>query len=93
MSFLENYSYVFGIIPELSLSFWNLVYFVIFVTIINFIISARIVTLNKTVFFKMSIALILSFGILIIFGFVGWLVHLALSVITYAIVSEFAKDY
>ena len=93
MSFLENYSYVFGIIPELSLSFWNLVYFVIFVTIINFIISARIVTLSNTVFFKTSIALILSFGILIIFGFVGWLVHLALSVITYAIVSEFAKDY
>ena len=90
---LENSSYLYGVMGVLSLTFWHTVYFIIFLLLTNFVIAAKVVTSSASKFNKLAIAMAISFSFLLVFGFIGWIVHLLINAVFYALASEFKNDY
>jgi hypothetical protein len=88
-----EYSYIFGLLPLFEFSFWGYVYLIIGVIILNFILAVKVTAATAPKARKFYIVAGISFLALIIFGFVGWVLFVLLTVISYALVSEFYKDY
>jgi|SaaInl4_100m_RNA_FD_contig_21_2913771_length_493_multi_5_in_0_out_0_1 hypothetical protein len=88
-----EYSYLLGLLPWLDLTFWNYSYLTIFLVILVFVVSAKISSIKSskhTKFYYFAASSLISMGL---FGIVGWVSHLGLSFISYALVSEFSGDY
>ena len=88
-----EYSYVLGLLPWLDLTFWHYVYLSVFLVVLVFVLSAKISSINSskhTKFYYFAAISLISMGL---FGVVGWILHLSLSFVSYALVSEFSNDY
>lgn len=87
------YTYTLGFLPMLQLNFWLYLYLVIGLTILSFVIAVKVSSSSLTNAQKFYIVSVITFVALILFGFVGWLLFMAVTVISYALMTEFRKDY
>ena len=88
-----EYSYLFGLLPWLDLAFWNYVYLTVFLIVLIFVVSTKISSINgtkQTKFYWFAAISLITIGA---FGILGWIAHLVLSLISYALTSEFSDDY
>ena len=87
-----SYSYFFGILPNFSLSFIQWVFLVVFGSVIsvffNFLLLKKKIPYSPIIVnFLYCISTLVAFGI-VGFGYIG-----VLYFVTYALYSDFRKDY
>ncbi len=87
------YSYTFGLLPMLELSFWLYLYLTIGLIILSFVIAVKVSSSSKTNAQKFYIVSVISFIALLLFGFIGWIFFMIVTAISYALMTEFRKDY
>ncbi len=87
------YTYTLGFLPMLQLSLWLYLYLIIGLIILSFVIAVKVSSSSKTNAQKFYIVSAITFIALILFGFVGWLLFMVVTVISYALMTEFRKDY
>lgn len=87
------YTYTFGFLPMLQLNLWLYLYLIIGLIIISFVIAVKVSSSSKTNAQKFYIVCAITFMALILLGFVGWLLFMVVTVISYALMIEFRKDY
>lgn len=87
------YSYTFGFLPMLELGFWLYLYLVIGLSILSFVIAVKVSSSPTNNAQKFYIVAAMSFIALVIFGFIGWLFFMIATAISYALMTEFRKDY
>ena len=87
------YSYTFGLLPMLKLNFWLYLYLTIGLIILSFALTVKISSSSKPNAQKFYIVSAISFIALILFGFIGWLFFMLVTAVSYALMTEFRKDY
>ena len=85
------YTYTLGFLPMLQLNLW--LYLIIGLIILSFVIAVKVSSSSKTNAQKFYIVSAITFIALILLGFVGWLLFMVVTVISYALMTEFRKDY
>ena len=87
------YTYTLGFLPMLQLNFWLYIYLIIGLIILSFVVAVKVSSSSKTNAQKFYIVSAITFIALILFGFVVWLLFMVVTVISYALMTEFRKDY
>ena len=84
-----EYSYIYGLLPLLEFTLWNYVYLIIFLITVIFVLTLKIFSMGEKKLYCYAIMLLIS---LCFFGLLGFSLHCILTLVFYAMISEFGND-
>ena len=88
-----EYSYLFGMIGYLNLQGFEYFFFGILFVFANILVPVGVHALTVKRHHKFYILAAVSVGFLFISGLIGWVSHVIVMIVSYALSSEFFNDY